>query len=91
MSDLAIVIVSWNVRELLCRCLRAVEASLAGSGIGYELIVVDNQSADGTPALLRATFPRVRLIEAGANLGFAGGNNLALRQLVTRDVDRLQR
>jgi len=85
-SDLAIVIVSWNVREFLCRCLRAVEASLAGSGITYELIVVDNQSADGTPALLRAAFPHVRLIEAGANLGFAGGNNLALRQLVTRDV-----
>ncbi len=86
MIELAIVIVSWNVRDLLCRCLRAVEASLAGSGIAYEIIVVDNQSADGTPEALRAAFPRVRLIEAGENLGFAAGNNLALRELLARDV-----
>ncbi|NTU83624.1 MAG: glycosyltransferase family 2 protein [Chloroflexales bacterium] len=82
MSDtptLAIIIVSWNVHGLLRRCLRAVEASLAGGGIAYEVLVVDNASHDGTPAMLRAEFPHVRLIEAGANLGFAGGNNLALR------------
>lgn len=86
MIDLAIVIVSWNVRDLLCRCLWAVEASLAGSGIVYEIIVIDNQSADGTPEALRAAFPHVRLIEARANLGFAAGNNLALRELLARDV-----
>lgn len=83
-ARLAIVIVSWNVRELLRRCLLAVERSLAGSGLGYELVVVDNASADGTPAMLRAEFPGVRLIESGANLGFAGGNNVALRGLLAR-------
>ena len=82
MSDLAIIIVSWNVCELLRRCLQAVAASLAGSGIAYEILVVDNASADGTPAMLRAEFPLVRLIEPGANLGFAGGNNLALRAVL---------
>ncbi len=82
MSDLAIIIVSWNVCELLRRCLQAVAASLAGSGIAYETLVVDNASADGTPAMLRAEFPLVRLIEPGANLGFAGGNNLALRAVL---------
>jgi GT2 family glycosyltransferase len=80
MSDLptlAIIIVSWNVRDLLRDCLCAVAASLADA-IPYEVLVVDNASHDGTPAMLRAAFPEVRLIESGANLGFAGGNNLAL-------------
>jgi GT2 family glycosyltransferase len=78
-STLAVIIVSWNVRELLRRCLRAVEASLADSPVAYEIFVVDNASADGSPAMIRAEFPRVRLIETGANLGFAAGNNAALR------------
>lgn len=78
---LAVVIVSWNVRDLLRRCLRAVEESLAGSGISYEIVVVDNASHDSTPAMLRAEFPQVRLLEPGRNLGFVGGNNLALRAL----------
>ncbi|GAB4448764.1 MAG: glycosyltransferase family 2 protein [Chloroflexi bacterium OHK40] len=82
MTTLAIVIVSWNVRELLERCLRAVERSLAGSGIAYQILVVDNASADGTPTMLRAAFPAVQLIEPGANLGFAAGNNCALRALL---------
>lgn len=81
-TTLAVIIVSWNVRDLLRACLRAVEASLAGAAIGYEILVVDNASADGTPAMLRAEFPRVRLLEPGANLGFAGGNNLGLREVL---------
>jgi len=76
---LAIIIVSWNVRELLRRCLHSVADSLTGSTLAYEIIVVDNASGDGTPQMLRAEFPKVRLIESGANLGFAAGNNLALR------------
>lgn len=80
--DLAVVIVSWNVRELLRRCLEAVTASLAGSGITYRIFVVDNASADGTPAMLREHFPQIDLLEAGANIGFAAGNNLALRTIL---------
>jgi GT2 family glycosyltransferase len=79
--ELAIVIVSWNVRDLLRRCLRAVEVSLRGCEIPYETIVVDNASSDATPAMLRAEFPHVRLMESGGNLGFSGGNNVALRFL----------
>jgi len=81
MPTLAVLIVSWNVRELLRRCIAATERSLAGAGIGYEILVVDNASADGTPAMLRVDFPHVGLIETGANLGFAGGNNVGLRAL----------
>jgi N-acetylglucosaminyl-diphospho-decaprenol L-rhamnosyltransferase len=81
MASLAIVIVSWNVRALLQRCLEAVNDSLAGSGIEYRILVVDNASGDGTPAMVRTAFPNVELLETGANLGFAGGNNVALRAL----------
>jgi GT2 family glycosyltransferase len=80
-THLAIVIVSWNVRDLLRRCLHAVEASLHNSGISYSILVVDNASSDGTPAMLRADFPHVRLLEPGYNTGFVGGNNLAMRVL----------
>ncbi len=85
MARLAIVIVSWNVRDLLRRSIQTVHASLAGSGIDYAIVVVDNASGDGTPAMLRAEHPDVWLLEAGRNLGFAGGNNLALRHLAIRD------
>lgn len=78
---LAIIIVSWNVRDLLQRCLHAVEASLADATIAYTIIVVDNASHDGTPAMVRQEFPHVQLLEPGCNLGFAGGNNCALREL----------
>jgi GT2 family glycosyltransferase len=81
-NTLAIIIVSWNVRNLLRRCIVSLRASLAASAIDGRIIVVDNASADGTAAMLRAEFPDVELIESGANLGFAGGNNLALRQLL---------
>ena len=79
MPTLAIIIVSWNTRDLLRRAIESVRASLAGAGIDYRVVVVDNASSDGTPAMLRAEYPAVELIESGGNLGFAGGNNLALR------------
>lgn len=74
-SDLSIIIVSYNTRELLSRCLRSIFASLAGSRLQFEVIVVDNHSSDGTPALLAKTFPQVRLIKNPDNFGFARGNN----------------
>ncbi|MFL5807247.1 MAG: glycosyltransferase family 2 protein, partial [Roseiflexaceae bacterium] len=85
MPSLAVIIVSWNTRDLLRRCLDTAHASLAGAGIAYQVIVVDNASSDGTPAMLRAAHPEVVLIEAGRNLGFAGGNNLALRRVLSAE------
>ena len=78
--DLSIIIVSWNVRELLRRCLESIQTSLARSNVSYETLVIDNASHDDTPAMLRADFPAVRVIETGANLGFAGGVNVGLQQ-----------
>ena len=80
MPTLAIIIVSWNTRDLLRRSIQTIHASLTGAGIDYTIVVVDNASSDGTPAMLRAEHPEVLLLEAGRNLGFAGGNNLAMRR-----------
>lgn len=73
---LAIVIVNWNVRDLLRDCLAAVAASEGLVPGEVETIVVDNASADDSAAMVRAEFPWVRLIESGANLGFADGCQL---------------
>lgn len=70
---LAVVIVSWNVSELLVDCLAALPA--AAAGIDYETIVVDNASSDGSADRVAAEFPQVRLIRNAANLGFARANN----------------
>lgn len=77
---LSVIVVSWNVRELLRACLDDLYRSAAASGATFEVIVVDNASSDGSAALVRAAFPHALCLEAGSNLGFARANNLALRQ-----------
>lgn len=81
MSDLAIIIVNWNVCDLLAACLRSVEADLAASQLSGQIWVVDNASTDSSVAMLRRDFPQVQLIASEKNLGFAGGNNVALRAI----------
>jgi len=79
--NLAVIIVSWNVRDLLAACLRSLFADLNRSGLKAEVWVVDNASTDGTPEMVAEAFPTVHLIASRENLGFAGGNNLALREI----------
>lgn len=71
MIDLSIVVLNWNVRDLLERCL----ASLRSEHYTLEIIVVDNASRDDSVALVRAKFPQVTLIANAENRGFTGGNN----------------
>ncbi len=81
--DLSIVIISWNVRELLRRCLDSIQESLRGEkgkGLLVETIVFDNGSADGSADMVREDFPWVHLMESEVNLGFTKGNNLAIGQ-----------
>lgn len=67
------LIVNWNTREDLARCLSA----LAASTIPLETIVVDNDSADGSADMAAEQFPGITLLKMGENLGYAEGNNLA--------------
>jgi hypothetical protein len=90
MPRLSVVIVSWNVRELLASCLRSLFADLGRTGVDATVWVVDNASADGTPKMVATKFPNVRLMARDDNLGFAAGNNLALRAILhqPRRTDR---
>lgn len=74
---LSVIIVSWNVRELLARALASVYASWDARP-GLEVIVVDNASTDGSVAMLRAEFPQVTVIANTENCGFTQGNNQGL-------------
>jgi GT2 family glycosyltransferase len=75
--DLSIIILNYNTKGLLRDCLKSVLASQGKYQI--ETIVADNGSADGSIEMVRAEFPSVRLLENKANLGFAKGNNEAIK------------
>lgn len=75
--QLSIIIVNWNVRELLRRALDSIYTSW-GPQAGLEVIVVDNGSHDDSPAMVREAFPQVILIANRENRGFTGGNNQGL-------------
>ena len=77
MTRLAIVIVSYNARVHLERCLESLHA--APPAVAHEIVVVDNASTDGSVAAVRAAWPGVRVIEQTENRGFAAGNNAGIR------------
>ncbi|VAW32661.1 dTDP-Rha:A-D-GlcNAc-diphosphoryl polyprenol, A-3-L-rhamnosyl transferase WbbL [hydrothermal vent metagenome] len=80
--DLSIIIVSWNVRELLQNCLCSVVAQqgLAQPRLRLQIIVVDNASDDGSVEMVAEQFPQVKMIACSDNVGFPKGNNLGLVQ-----------
>lgn len=73
--DVSVCIVNWNTRDLLYRCLDSIKRST--EGLRYEVVVVDNNSADGSADMVSAEFPECILIASKENLGFARGSNLA--------------
>lgn len=79
--DLAIITVSYNIRDLLADCLDSALAGLERSGLAGEIWVVDNASSDGSAEMVRRRFPAVHLLAHDENVGFAAGNNLALQEL----------
>lgn len=76
MIDLSIIIVSWNTREFLLGCLHSIVET--SNDCAYEITVVDNKSSDGSTEAVEKSFPEVRLIQTGANLGFAKANNIGI-------------
>ena len=74
---LSIVIVSWNVAELLIGCLRSIAATCPA---GTEVIVVDSASSDQTITRVQAEFPSVTLLAQSTNVGFTRGTNIGLAE-----------
>jgi len=81
---LSVVVVTWNVRDLLLDCLASLEAD--GVPSWAETFVVDNASSDGTGAMVAARFPWARLIASPINLGYSRGNNLAVPECAGRAI-----
>ncbi|HEY84557.1 MAG TPA: glycosyltransferase family 2 protein [Chloroflexi bacterium] len=75
---LSVIIVNWNVKDLLRQCLQSVIASEIQGEV--EIIVVDSASGDGSAAMVRQEFPRIKLIASDENLGYAKGNNIGAAQ-----------
>lgn len=73
MPLLNVIIVNWNTRAYLDRCLASL--SLASEGVEVDVWVVDNASGDGSPGMVKEKYPAVHLIENMENLGFVKANN----------------
>ena len=74
--DLSVVIVSYNVRDLLAACLDSIKDSQPA--VSYEIWVVENNSQDGSLEMLTGHYPQVKLMINRDNLGFASANNMAI-------------
>ena len=82
--DLSIIIVSWNVKEILKENLKSIFQS--NSNISFEVFVVDNNSEDGSAEMVQREFPQVKLIANSENYGFAKANNQAIKKSQGRYV-----
>ena len=78
MITLSIVIVTWNAKRYVAECLDSLQSYIDDPSV--EIFVVDNASTDGTPELVRDSYPGVTLIRNEENLGFAKANNIGIRR-----------
>lgn len=74
---LSIVIICWNDLRVIGDCLQSIYAGTHATD--FEVIVSDNGSIDGSIEYIHKNYPSVRVVENGANLGFAKGNNAGIR------------
>ncbi len=77
-AGIAAVVINWNTRDLLARCLESLRAN-APAHRSLEIIVVDNGSTDGSAEYVRTDWPDVRLIANEKNEGYTRANNQAIR------------
>lgn len=78
--EITVSIVSYNTRELLRACLRALTARQEAGEARLQIVVADNDSQDGSVAMVRSEFPGVEVIETGGNIGYGRANNLAFER-----------
>jgi GT2 family glycosyltransferase len=81
---ISVVIVGWNAKHYLELCLESL--AKAPQRRSTEVLVVDNASTDGSVEMIETKFPWVKLIKSSENLGFAKGNNVAIRQCQGRYI-----
>jgi GT2 family glycosyltransferase len=93
--NISIIILSWNTKEYLHKCLTSFGHRLDSKH--YEIIVIDNASADGSAEMVQKHFPRVKLIVNSTNTGYAAGNNQGIRMaqgnhilLVNSDIEVIE-
>ena len=84
MVDISIIIVNYNVQQFLKQCLQSIYASV--HNLSVEVIVVDNNSVDGSISMMKKDFPSIRLIENAQNLGFSKANNIGIGEAKGRYV-----
>ena len=77
-TDLSIIILNYNVRELLLNCLESIFKN-KGIDDHWQVIVVDNASSDDSVEAVRKQFPQVELIANKENMGFSAGNNMGVK------------
>jgi len=75
-TDVSVIIVSWNTQDILRNCLRSIYEQSGDSSL--EVIVIDNASTDVSAEMVKKDFPQVTLIENSENRGFAAANNQAI-------------
>lgn len=81
-----VIVLNWNGREDTLACLRSLQACTYPS---LDVLMVDNGSEDGSEDAVRAAFPDVDVLQTGANLGFAGGNNAGIERALERGADHV--
>lgn len=81
MFTIAVVLVSYNTQDYLARALTSIYATPLPAGWRLHVVVVDNASEDGSADRVARDFPQADLMASSVNLGFTGGNNLALARL----------
>jgi GT2 family glycosyltransferase len=80
--DISFIIVNWNTRDILINCLNSIYKTV--KDIDFEVLVVDNNSTDGSQEAIKKRFPEANLIENKTNTGFAHANNQALKKMQGR-------
>jgi GT2 family glycosyltransferase len=83
-KELSIIIVNYNGDNYLEDCINSIYTCC--KSIDFEIIIIDNNSKDGSVALLKREFPEIELIESAVNLGFAGGNNSAVKKASGKNI-----
>jgi GT2 family glycosyltransferase len=83
---ISVIVLSWNSEKYISPCLKSLQELDLGD-VHFEIVVVDNGSSDNTVDLVKRDFPKVTVLETGANLGYAEGNNVGIRYALQKTND----